>query len=400
MQKIKLVKKLDTPSKITLGLKPTIQSTQSTLSCAQSTELIDLRLYKPKGTSKKTLIIDVMNQLITHTDQKISLTTGDERKKNQFRVSQFRKAISSLQAYPLDITSGSQAKQLDGIGKGTADRIDEILKTGTLAELTETVAVDANTAIINELITVTGIGEVHAKKFVESGVTGVADLMTKASLGQIKITHHMQVGLKYYYDIQKKIPYKEVFELSQVMKKQVEKVHPGLLVEVCGSHRRQKALSGDMDVLVTNPLIKDEDDLIKSQIHYLKDIVKALKESGFIIADLTSQGDTKYMGICIHPNTQIGRRIDIRFVPYVSFFPALLYFTGSMVCNKLMRGIALEKGYTLNEYGLYHLVKGGTIEGFSHIGSVKKGEKVMVTSEEHIFEILGIKYLSPTEREL
>jgi DNA polymerase beta len=235
---------------------------------------------------------------------------------------------------------------------------------------------------------VTGIGEANAKKFADLGVTSVADLIQKVSKGQIKVTHHMQVGLQYYTDIQTKIPYNEVAQLAQTMKTAIKSVYSGLLVEVCGSHRRQKAMSGDIDVLITNPLIKSEDDLIKSQTHYLKNIVAGLKSVGFLVADLTSQGDTKYMGVCLHPDVKIGRRIDIRFVAYDSYYPALLYFTGSMLTNKLMRTIALEKGYTLNEYGIYQYKSG------------VKGEKINVNSEQEIFEILGIKYLSPTEREI
>ena len=44
------------------------------------------------------------------------------------------------------------------------------------------------------------------------------------------------------------------------------------------------------------------------------------------------------------------RRIDIRLLPYDQYYCALLYFTGSDMFNKNMRGVALEKGFTLNEY--------------------------------------------------
>jgi len=355
--------------------------------------MIDLKNYYNESklsikSSGKTLVIDVLGRLVEHTEDKIKQTTGEERKKHQFRSSQFRKAIATLQSHPFEIVSGAQAKQLDGIGKGIADRIDEILKTGTLAELNENVSIDEKTKIINELTTVTGIGESHAKKFVEQGVTSLEDLREKAKKGIIKLTHHMQVGLNYYYDFQKKIPYDEIVSLSKIMKEAIDKVHPGLLVEVCGSHRRKRPLSGDIDVLITNPNINSEDEIIKSQVHYLKDIVKCLREIQFIIDDLTSQGDTKYMGVCMHTDNKIGRRIDIRFVPYDSYYPALLYFTGSMMTNKLMRTIALEKGYTLNEYGLYRFIDG------------KKGEKIVVQSEKEIFDILSIIYLDPTEREI
>ena len=362
------------------------------LNCVNGDGLIDLKLYCTQKNTKpigNTLIINVFNSLVEHTEDKITKTTGTERSKHQFRCSQFRKAIATLLAHPFEIVSGSQAKHLDGIGKGIADRIDEIIKTGTLSELNEITLIGGKTFIIKELMTVTGIGEFHAKKFVEQGVLGVSDLREKVEKGLIKITHHMQVGLQYYEDFREKIPFDEIVDLSKTMKSKITKIYPELLVEVCGSHRRKKTLSGDIDVLITHPAINSDDELIKSKIHYLKNVVGFLHEIGFIVADLTSQGDTKYMGVCMHPNNKLGRRIDIRFVTYDSYYPALLYFTGSMLTNKLMRTIALEKGYTLNEYGLYHLVNGSD-----------KGEKIVVNSEKEIFDILGIVYLNPTEREI
>jgi DNA polymerase beta len=339
--------------------------------------------------SGKQKIIDVMTQLIDHTTAKYKNSTGKEKSSNQFRLNQFKKALNSISDYPHEITSGEQAKQLDGIGKGIADRIDEIIQTGTVHDLAQTdVVVDPQTHLVNELTTVTGIGEAHAKKFIEQGVTSLDDLRTKAAKGQVKLTHHMEVGLRYHADFQQRIPYKEVLELKQVLTGCIHDLCPDIIVEVCGSHRRLRPLSGDIDVLMTHTKIVTDEDLISSQRHYLKEIVKALKDVGFITADLTTQGDTKYMGVCVHPRITLGRRIDIRFVPLDCFYPALLYFTGSMMCNKLMRTVALEKGYTLNEYGLYRVVNG------------QKDQRIIVTSEQEVFDILGIVYLEPKDREL
>ena len=355
--------------------------------------LIDLKNYymetKTKSQSSgKTLIIEVLNQLVEHTEKKIDQNVGKHKNTNQFKVNQFKRAIGSLQSCEFDITSGNQAKKLNGIGQGIAKRIDEILSTGTLAELSENITIDDKTKIINELKTVTGIGESRAQKLVEMGVLNISDLKNKVQSNQIKITHHIQIGLTYYEDFQQKVPYDEIVELSHTLRSSVSQIHPDLIVQVCGSHRRKKQLSGDIDVLMTNPNIRSDEDLVESKIHYLKDIVSHLKQIGFLVDDLTVNGDTKYMGVCKHQIIQVGRRIDIRFVTYDSYFPALLYFTGSMMTNKLMRTIALEKGYTLNEYGLYFYVNG------------QKGQKIIPSSEKHIFDILGIQYLEPEEREI
>lgn len=352
---------------------------------------IDLRYYnntKQQQLKGNNLIIDVLSKLIEQTNLLLLDSTDNDKKKNQFRVAQFKKAVASIKASQTEITNGQQAQALPGIGAKIAARIDEILKTGTLAELNENKKLTPKELIIQQLLTVTGIGESHAKKFVEMGVISVQDLQEKTQKGLIKVTHHMEIGLKYYLEFQQKIQFQEIAELKQDLIGCVHNLYPDIIVEICGSHRRQRPLSGDIDVLMTVPYILTDDDLINSRTHYLKDIVQALKNTNFIIDDLTSKGDTKYMGVCIHPINQIARRIDIRFVSYDSFYPALLYFTGSMMLNKLMRTIALEKGYTLNEYGIYTLVSGS------------KSNRLVVHSEKEIFDLLGLLYLEPKDREI
>jgi len=76
------------------------------------------------------------------------------------------------------------------------------------------------------------------------------------------------------------------------------------------------------------------------------------------------------------------RRIDIRFVPYESYFSALVYFTGSAELNKKMRVIAKSKKLKLSEYGLFK----------------ENGEMLPIKSERDIFDILNIEYLLPRLR--
>ena len=75
------------------------------------------------------------------------------------------------------------------------------------------------------------------------------------------------------------------------------------------------------------------------------------------------------------------RRIDIRFVPFQSYYSALLYFTGSFQLNREMRQVAKKLGYKLNEYGLY-----------------KNKKLIKVNSEKDIFDKLKLKYQEPKYR--
>jgi DNA polymerase beta len=57
--------------------------------------------------------------------------------------------------------------------------------------------------------------------------------------------------------------------------------------------------------------------------------------------------------------------------------------------NQHMRKIALEKGYTLNEYSLRKIGATGM-----------PGKALKVTSEEDIFHYLGMDFKKPEERNL
>ncbi len=96
---------------------------------------------------------------------------------------------------------------------------------------------------------------------------------------------------------------------------------------------------------------------------------------------MTEHFETKYMGFAKYKDNPY-RRIDIRFIPYDSYYSALLYFTGSAELNKKMRIIAKKEGYKLSEYGL----------------TKNDGSRVPVKSEHDIFEALKIEYLIPRLR--
>jgi len=386
--KFKLKLKLKTSEPILPKNIPSIINNDSDVeseSCSLSGHKIDIR--QAFQLSGNELICSVFEQLIAYISSQIKLTTGDTKKQHGFRLAQTKKALNSIRGAPFQITSGKVAQQLDGVGKGTGERIDEIIKTGTLKELTKEYQQTDDERAITELTSITGIGEAHAKQYIAQGITTVPLLRTAVIEGKVKITHHTSVGLKYYDDFNLKIPYDEIEHLFVTIKKVVNGIYPDMMIKVCGSHRRGKAMSGDIDVLTTSKSIMTEEDLLIQKPKFIQIIVKALTECGFLIDDLTTHGSTKYMGVCRLNDSLPCRRIDIRFIPYDSFYPATLHFTGSANLNKEMRTIALKKGLQLNEYGLYPFKDG------------KKGTKIITNSEREIFDILGICYLNPRDRE-
>jgi DNA polymerase beta len=284
-------------------------------------------------------------------------------------------AINSIKKYDKDIVSSNELRDIKGIGKKISKRIDEILETGTLAELPNKNNLNNESSYIENLILITGVGLVRAKKWVKEGIHNIDMLKEAIKNKSIKTTHHIDIGIKYYEDFQKKIPREEIDTMKNIISKCIYSIDSKIIFEICGSYRRGLKESSDIDILLTHPFEKD----------FLKKTVKSLTKINFITDSLTEKGDTKFMGVCKIDKSPYGRRIDIRYVNYESYFTSLLYFTGSKNFNIYLRNKALEKNYSLNEYFLTNL---------------NDNSKIVLNSEEEIFKILNIPYVFPVERDL
>jgi DNA polymerase/3'-5' exonuclease PolX len=356
--------------------------------------LIDLRSKKSLATkvNKNALITSKLQQLIDVTKAKKAATNiKKEKTKHSYRIRSFQKALITIQEHPKPISGRAEAIALDGIGKGIGDRVHEILITGSLKEIEDTIS--SETRSILDLCQITGIGEARARLLVELGVVDVDDLITKYKNGTIKITKnqltkHIAVGLDYYYDINERFSWKEADKIAQYIKKTMSVSFPDLIVKICGSYRRHKETCGDIDVLICHPDLKSKSDIDESKMNYLSDVVNTLTKAGFITAHLTENGKTKFMGIASIDSSSPGRRIDIRFIESNAMGAAMLYFTGSGTFNKIMRYIANDRGFTLNEYGLYYYHNG------------IKCDIIPTRSEKDIFRALKFRYLEPWERDI
>lgn len=308
----------------------------------------------------------------------------NNNKQDLFRLSQTIKILDIIKKYPTKITSGDQLKDIKGIGKNTVKRIDEILETGKLSEIKIERKNEKNSKIIDELVTVYGIGRNVAQKLIlQYNITSVQDLIDKYKKGNIELTDNIILGLKYYDDIQKRIPRNEIVEIDKMLNENIKNMKiSGLIHVICGSYRRGKANSGDIDVLLTNKNIITLKNFNKSE-NYLKMFVKKLQDKKFIIDNLNENYTKKYMGFCKYKNNPV-RRIDIIYMPYESFYTSLVYFTGSGEFNKKMRSLAHELGYLLNDSGLF---------------KIKNNKQIPIKSEKDLFDKLGMEYIEPSDRD-
>ena len=312
-----------------------------------------------------------INQVIVNYLRKLSQTYREAN--DVYRSRAYSRAAIVIEKHPHQIKSGKDAQKIKGIGRGIGGKIDEIINTGKLSIVDENEVTElGKSQVIQQFLKIFGAGPVTAKKWYDMEYRTLDDLATKATL-----TKQHQIGLLYYDDLQLKIPRYEVTEIGDKVKTLVSSISNNLYIEICGSYRRGVKMLGDIDILITRRQLR-------SPKGYMKDIIKVLKEERLLVADL-SMGDDKYMGICRIELKSPARRIDIRMIPRESWICALLYFTGSAELNKKMRLRAMELGFKLSEHGLFEL---------------RTSISRKINSEKMVFDILGMKYLDPTARNI
>lgn len=360
------------------------------------------------NTDKNTGLIKMMEKLIYFTKCK-----PIQDQKDKFRIKCFNEALVSLKKCETEITCKKDALQLDGIGKGIADRIQIFLELGYLPEL-ESIEIECQTdesRAIDNLTKINGIGPQTAKKlFREHGCMTARQLAYLIKSRQIKVIKSIRLGLKYYKDLKTRIPYSEMVLMDDYLGNRIREYNSKLLAEnpnyytlkmqICGSYRRMQPSSGDIDMLLTWDLNSQDTTGCTGKGTYppinLENLIDFLDMDNFFLGHLTKKGKDKYMGICRGINqvdnsticlTDTGRRIDIRLVKPEEWAAAILYFTGSGEFNRKMRTLAITRGFHLNEYGLYLSLNG------------KKTAQIDVQSERDIFDCINLKWVEPMNRE-
>jgi DNA polymerase beta len=338
-------------------------------------------------------IIEEFERLISFTkDQQINAIDKKAITANQFRIKQLQNILSILKKYPENITIDNykELSKISGIGKGSIDRIKEILEKGSLLELENYKDVNKKKKeALEDLESVVGIGPTIALELYDQGIKSVKKLKKMVEKNEIEVNDKILLGLKYYGKFEGNIPRKEITCVNKILIDVIKKLNKDIdedkkyVFEICGSYRREKPTSGDIDVLISKKgKLNEKVNYLEKIIDLLNKPIKKNNDKPLLIDALTDKNiHTKYMGFCKYLDNP-NRRIDIRFVPFDSFFSALAYFTGSADLNKKMRTIAKNKKLKLSEYGLFK----------------QNGEKLPIHSEQDIYDILGMEFIEPKYR--
>ncbi len=326
----------------------------------------DLKIYQDTNQMSKQIVSGRLNEKFIELMEQLAdimLKQGEP-----FRARAYQKAQETIMAFPADILSPEQLKGQPGIGATIMEKLNEYMETGTLKVLER-----EKHNPVNILAEVYGIGPKKAKELVDNGITSIDQLRANQDL----LNDIQKVGLQYYEDVLKRIPRSEIDEYAALFEADFKKVATAnSRFEIVGSYRRGAQSSGDIDVIITS-------DSAKVFTNFIDSLIKKK-----VILEVLSRGPSKCLVMAKIPSSDSVRRVDFLYTSLEEFPFAILYFTGSKIFNTVMRHIALEKGFTMNEHGI------NKMEG------KKKGEKVnhVFREEKDIFDFLGLEYKAPNER--
>jgi DNA polymerase (family 10) len=288
---------------------------------------------------------------------------------NQFRVRAYRRAARTVEGLPQSVRSMLAAEadlsELPGIGKDLAGKIANIVETGhfdLLDSLKKKLPGD-----LGEMTALPGLGPKRIKLlYSKLKVRTLGDLRRAVKAGRLHKRHGFGPAIekKLASALAKPVSTKR-YKLS-VAEAEAESLvaylRDGGRVVVAGSYRRRRETLGDLDILVTSKHAAAACDKLTQYEN---------------VADVLAHGPTRATVVL-----RSGIQVDLRAVAEESYGAALLYFTGSKAHNIALRGIANDRKWKLNEYGLF---------------SGKR--RIAGETEEEVYKKLGLAYIPPEMRE-
>ena len=290
---------------------------------------------------------------------------------NPFKIRAYRNGADVVSHAAEAVSSLDEAalRGWNGIGKDLAGRIREIALTGDcevrrglLTEFPETLL---------EVMRLQGVGpKTVAILFRELHIKSLDDLAEAAKAGRVRGIKGM--GSKKEQLILQAIEERQRFagrhllsratEMAEALVAYLKEHAPGAEIVTVGSVRRGAETSGDLDLLASGADTS------------LADAFTKFPQVERILANGGTKASVLLRG---------GFQADLRIVTAGQRGAAMQYFTGSKAHNIALRDRALERGWKLNEYGLFD-------DNERSLGGA---------TEEEIYHALGLAYIEPELRE-
>jgi DNA polymerase (family 10) len=293
-----------------------------------------------------------------------------------YRVVAYRNAAKAIREAGVsveELAKQGRATELAGVGNTIAEKIDALLETGSIPSADKLKARIPPGLV--EITRIPGLGPKRAKLLHdELGVGSIEELRTATEQGRLKdvkgfgskAEENLLAAFAAGADgrpkdrmlLSKALPVGE--ELVEALRE-----HPAAIrVELAGSARRLADTVKDLDIVAAS-----------------SDPAALSKAFGKLpaVESVSTSGEAGARAV-----THSGLSVDLRIVPADAFGNLLQHFTGSGRHNEALRTEAVKRGLHVSEYGIADDETGGS-DAF--------------TTEEQVYERLGMQYIPPELRE-
>ncbi len=297
---------------------------------------------------------------------------------NSFKIRAYRRGArvikDSTDSFETIVSRNpSQLLQIDGIGKGVAEKITQLVQEGEISEINEILETVPSTVL--DILRIPGLGPKKAASlYQELGIQTLDQLQAACQANEVqqlkgfaaKTEQSILDGITIAAAANERIYWSDADELAESLRTHMQSCPAIKQLEFAGSYRRGRETVGDLDILV------DSTDAATVMAHF---------SEYPDLAQVIVQGDTK-MSIRVGNSFQV----DLRVVETNAFGAALQYFTGSKDHNVELRGRAKQLGLKINEYGVFR------VEGDNEV-------YVAGAVEENVYQTLGLPCFAPEIRE-
>lgn len=297
------------------------------------------------------------------------------KEENVFKIRAYQNAARSLEGIgeeAHDLIAQGKLKEVPGIGKAIAEKIEELDRTGKM-QYFEDLKSEYPPGLF-ELFRIPNLGPKKIRRLFEDlGIGSIRELeyacqenrlLNLKGFGQ-KTQEKLLEGIKIATLSDGKQLLGKVMPVAQRLLAYLRECPAIERAEIAGSTRRWKEVVNDLDFVAstTKPA----------------EITEYFLKMPFAVT-LIARGDTKTSVRIESLNLQV----DLRVVAPAQFASALHHFTGSKEHNVVLRTMAKKMGYKINEYGIFRE------------GSEKP---VKIKTEEDIYSFFRMDYVPPEMRE-
>lgn len=302
---------------------------------------------------------------------------------NAFEVRAYQnaaRAVSSLEGDIEELSRTGKLKGTPGLGATLIKRIDEMVKTGTLAFYDE--LVKETPAVKLAMLRISGVGPKKINAIYSQLQVNSLDELVKACQEHkvaalagfgTKTEDKILQGIAFLAQHADRHLYSEAEEQAQQVQEALATV-PGIVrMQVAGSLRRKRETVKDIDMVIS--VADDAGEAVRAQIMDVFTSQPGIKA-------ITGKGPTKSSVVLGN-----GINMDLRVVGDSQFPYTLHHFTGSKEHHIPLRRRALSLGMTINDYGLFR-------------GKEADPANLVPCKDEHEFyAALGLDYIEPELRE-